>query len=63
MQNDFIQKSAPSINELPNEHLIEKENFEIHPDGTTYSGQMKVVTAGRQGGKVVYENATFDSQD
>lgn len=20
------------------EHLIEKENFEIHPDGTTYSG-------------------------
>lgn len=24
------------------EKLIEKENFEIHPDGTNYSGQMKI---------------------
>jgi hypothetical protein len=49
---------------LPNEHLIHKDNFEIHPDGTTYSGQMKVVTAGKTvNGAIKYENATFDSQD
>ena len=26
--------------------LITKENFEIHPDGTTYTGQMKVIRKG-----------------
>lgn len=32
----------PQSNQKETENLIEKENFEIHPDGTNYSGQMKI---------------------
>ena len=46
----------------PSENLIEKENFEIHPDGTTYSGQMKIVkrddnTSGKGGSRKEESNS------
>ena len=45
------------------ENLINKENFEIHPDGTTYTGQMKVVRKGT--GDIIqdYQKAGIASSD
>ena len=63
LTNNLAKRRDPSIHELPNEHLIEKENYQINADGTTYTGQMKVVSTVGQPGSINLDTVGYDSQE